>query len=479
MLRARPKKLTRLAKSKTSPPMNPKSLRNRNRVIDTIVGVYKKNISDPDVAQIHKIYNDYTMFNEFTMEELESFHKRLDNALMNHFRDWIEPKLAERILHINDIEDIIIKQPFSDYRDLLWSLYDLWSITYKGPVASLADIAANSQNIHAHEVLKSTTDGILHLSRVDVPANQKTLKEIAEAFMTYPEFDAAKEILSFYSKNPDLYSKLSPELREKINAEFLAIKAEAIKEIQEHDDFVRANESYMHKIREYMQTQKASMRKLKLHLFKNEIIKNEIFKNEMTQEIVLQKASMRKRNVHLFKKETSQKETPQEIVLELLALHWYKLERGTLLSLRNEYFAVYYARKSAVETTIKDMRDWGSRESVMKKGENVYKTTLRGVWAKIKTDPAYKELVNRLWEECSEAVSLCADGHVGRLCNVFVGFDDAFKNSLSPMEYFQNKIALISESAAPLDIRIEQARKLMDDINMPEGEREPWLDALA
>jgi hypothetical protein len=46
------------------------------------------------------------------------------------------------------------------------------------------------------------------------------------------------------------------------------------------------------------------------------------------------------------------------------------------------------------------------------------------------------------------------------------------------MEYFQNTIALISESAAPLDIRIEQAKKLMDDMNMPEEDRTPWIDAL-
>jgi len=418
--------------------MNPKSLRRRNAVIHRISGLYKKNIPEPDKGAMFDIYEKYTMHTDLTEEELDTFHKRLDDVLVKDFRNWVEPRLADRSIHIDAIEDMVHNQPFTDLRPLLWSLVDLWSLTYKGPVASLAEIVTNPQNVHAHEVLKSTTDGILRLRQVEVPAGQKTLKEIAEAFMIYPEFDSSKEIMTFFSMNVDLFMQLPLSLREEIDSEFLDIRKEFDEEIREHEDCLQ--EVDLERLQEYF---------------------------------TLYDSCAKKRKYHLLSIPTLAAK------LEFLAENWYKFSEMLLVALRTEYFARHYARKTAVEKTIADMRNWGNRESVMKKGENVYKTTLRGAWAKIKASPESKELINRLWEECSDAVDLCADGHVGRLCNVFVGFDDAFANSLSPMEYFQNNIALISESAAPLDIRIEQAKKLMDDMNMPEEDRAPWLDALS
>lgn len=128
----------------------------------------------------------------------------------------------------------------------------------------------------------------------------------------------------------------------------------------------------------------------------------------------------------------------------------------------------------------KDMKDWGSRATVMSNKENVYKVVLRGLWAKIKSIADVEvrsELIERLWQECYDSLQLCADGHVARLVNVMVGFDDAFTNNLSPMEYFQHNISLIAASSVPLKQKIEQARLLMDDINMREEERAAWLEA--
>jgi hypothetical protein len=147
----------------------------------------------------------------------------------------------------------------------------------------------------------------------------------------------------------------------------------------------------------------------------------------------------------------------------------------------HEYYSKYfYPIDSQIKETLEDMREWGNRPAVMKKGENVYKATLRGLWAKIKTyEPEVRdELIKRLYEECHEATGLCADGHVGRLCNVLVGFDSEFTSSLSPMEYFQNNIALISENIhATHESKVQQAIALMNDVGMPEGERQAWLDA--
>jgi len=149
----------------------------------------------------------------------------------------------------------------------------------------------------------------------------------------------------------------------------------------------------------------------------------------------------------------------------------------TLTEIELEWMKIYHL--TTVKKVIDDMRDWGARKQVMNKDTNIYKDVLRGLWAKIKTfDGELKaELTKRLWEECNEALGMCADGHVGRLVNVLIGFDEQFKNSVSPKEYFQNNIALIAASTVPMAFKLEQAKRLMDDIEMPENERQIWLDA--
>jgi len=137
-------------------------------------------------------------------------------------------------------------------------------------------------------------------------------------------------------------------------------------------------------------------------------------------------------------------------------------------------------RANLVEKVMDDMKDWGSRGQVMNPTENTYKKVLRGLWAKIKSfDGEIKlELIKRLWEECYEAVGLCADGHVGRLVNVLVGFDEQFKVEMSPMEYFQNNMSQIANSDVPHSFKLEHAKKLMDEIQMSQEDRAAWLDAL-
>ena len=146
-----------------------------------------------------------------------------------------------------------------------------------------------------------------------------------------------------------------------------------------------------------------------------------------------------------------------------------------------EAFTAAVDDKKAVSKVIADMTMWGTKKTAMDTKKNIYRPTLRGLWAKIKTydNETKAELIKRLYEEASESLEMCADGHVARLVNVLIGFDDNFKLQISPMEYFQENIAKISENTtAPLDFKIEQAKRLMDDIRMPEDQRGAWLDAL-
>ncbi len=122
-----------------------------------------------------------------------------------------------------------------------------------------------------------------------------------------------------------------------------------------------------------------------------------------------------------------------------------------------------------------DMRVWASKSYVVEKDDFLYRKTLRSVWAKIQTYPASsrEELIRRLWEECSEAVGMCAQGHIGRLLNVFVGFDDTIRDD----ECFQDKMASIARMNIDSTKKIEEAIRIMDSIQMDVRDRQPWLDA--
>jgi hypothetical protein len=77
----------------------------------------------------------------------------------------------------------------------------------------------------------------------------------------------------------------------------------------------------------------------------------------------------------------------------------------------------------------------------------------------------------------SESVGMCCEGHISRLVNVMVGFDDAFKPPISVNEMIQNKMSALSASGAP--DAVQQAKTFMDGLAIPLEQQAPWLEALA
>jgi hypothetical protein len=126
------------------------------------------------------------------------------------------------------------------------------------------------------------------------------------------------------------------------------------------------------------------------------------------------------------------------------------------------------------------MRQWGNVETVIRNKDWEYRKILRGVWAKIKEydGEMFTELLKRLWEECFESVGMCAQGHLSRLANVLVGFDETIRPVISKREEFQNQIAEISKRDDSIDVKRKEVLILMDTIDMPQDEREPWLESL-
>ena len=126
-----------------------------------------------------------------------------------------------------------------------------------------------------------------------------------------------------------------------------------------------------------------------------------------------------------------------------------------------------------------DMRKWGNCRTIIKKNDWEYRKTLRGIWAKIKTyeGDIRLELTKRLWEECYESVGMCAQGHLSRLANVLVGFDETIKPPSSNKQYFQERIADLSRKDLSTDEKIRLATELMDEVELPQDERAAWLEA--
>ena len=128
-----------------------------------------------------------------------------------------------------------------------------------------------------------------------------------------------------------------------------------------------------------------------------------------------------------------------------------------------------------------DMSKWYAKTMCRAEGDRLYKRTLDGVFALILTTDDVemkRELVKRLYEECFEAVGLCCDGHISRLCNVFVGFDERFKPEISISEQLQTKIAMIAALDVPRETKMTHATAVLDELRVAPADRIAWLEAL-
>ena len=131
--------------------------------------------------------------------------------------------------------------------------------------------------------------------------------------------------------------------------------------------------------------------------------------------------------------------------------------------------------KDTVDIVIQDMAGWYWTKTCRHNGDRLYKRMLDGLWARIRDNA---DLVQRLWEECFESVGMCCDGHLSRLCNVLVGFDEAFKPAVPIGEILQQRIAAIAAEDTDLLLKVEAAWKAMDELNVPHDERDAWIEAL-
>jgi hypothetical protein len=151
----------------------------------------------------------------------------------------------------------------------------------------------------------------------------------------------------------------------------------------------------------------------------------------------------------------------------------FEINQGWLISSRPVPFNQYLR-------VANDMNKWFLMNTCRKENDNLYRRLLRGLVATIngKDEDLRRELYKRLWEECSEAVGLCCEGHLSRLCNVMVGFDDDFQTEISMGEAMQNEMARIAGQDLPVEERLSLARSWFAEHAVPEADRLGWLAAI-
>jgi hypothetical protein len=136
--------------------------------------------------------------------------------------------------------------------------------------------------------------------------------------------------------------------------------------------------------------------------------------------------------------------------------------------------------KTDFKAVFEDMTMWGKTATIYKCNDYAYRYALRGAWAKIKTYPeeSRKTLEYRLVCECMESVYMCAEGHIARLANVFVGFDEAFQTELSVGEKVGNAMSALSSSELSLKEKLEEGQTILTSLGLSAEEQAPWLEAL-
>lgn len=133
-----------------------------------------------------------------------------------------------------------------------------------------------------------------------------------------------------------------------------------------------------------------------------------------------------------------------------------------------------------VAQTVNDIVYWRDKTTCRTDNDRLYRRILHGLFMRIYRMPdsePRKELWRRFYEECSEAVGLCCEGHISRLCNVLVGFDDAFKPPVAVGELLQARMSAIAEMDVPLDVKVKLAAEFFNEHNVPDEERAAWTEA--
>lgn len=139
-----------------------------------------------------------------------------------------------------------------------------------------------------------------------------------------------------------------------------------------------------------------------------------------------------------------------------------------------------YGAWNVTQRVVNDMQHWYNMSFCKTANDYLYRRTLDGLYLTITktSDPATRvELYKRAFEECHESVGMCCEGHISRMCNVLVGFDETFAPPVPFGEILQNKMAAIAGMEIETEEKVKQATAFFNEFAVPEPDRAAWLEA--
>jgi hypothetical protein len=129
------------------------------------------------------------------------------------------------------------------------------------------------------------------------------------------------------------------------------------------------------------------------------------------------------------------------------------------------------------KSILKDVSRWYETATCRSEDDHLYQRLLDGLWTRIKLSKHTEDLVQRLWEECAESLKMCCEGHISRLCNVLVGYDETFKAPVSAGELLQLRIAAIAAEEISIPHKVVKAWDVMEELQIPREQRMEWIEA--
>jgi hypothetical protein len=165
----------------------------------------------------------------------------------------------------------------------------------------------------------------------------------------------------------------------------------------------------------------------------------------------------------------------------LLAVQVPADQTGSVREMRVGWLEKGYSEYE-INMVYRDVVNWWNKDTIFSENDKLYRRILRGLWWTIKQYKAdvRAELEKRLWEELRDGAipySVCTQGHVARISNVMIGFDDAFVPPIPVGEILQQKMAAIYGMDVEYDEQIRLAEAVLDELKIPADQHRTWLSA--
>lgn len=186
----------------------------------------------------------------------------------------------------------------------------------------------------------------------------------------------------------------------------------------------------------------------------------------------LQNLALDAQNVH-----TAQVSAQTRRAMDVLLAIPVPQDQTTTWQVLERYMPRINTQGAAGLKTYADMLNWYHTDTCVAPNDHLYKRLLDGCVAYINTSPHKSDLWLRLEQEMDESVGMCCMGHLTRLCNAFVGFDDRFAPPVPVGELLQQKMAAIAAKDIETYQKVEEANIVFEELHIPQDQREAWLEA--